>query len=341
MEDIDIAYIESPLQMFNLIEYTKANNLNINLLVLNKKTETSESNYTQIIRLIKFIDFKNKVEIDLEGEKKNLLKARFILKKLNLEKYAFKKVNAKMNIVTGEYRSLIFWMIVRYFKDRKVTVLDDGTATLRINRKTNLTPREFLKLIFYRLFSVQNKEKEPLIFYSVYNIKDKIARKDQLIVHNYSGFRGMLKEQNSNADTIFIIGSPLLEAGVVGGEDLEITISLIEKVKFDFPRFKLVYIPHRRERAEKLLALNNFIEIRALDFPFEVYPLIMKESTSIVAGFYSSLYDNLASIYNGEIKIIAYILPDSVIAKEWKAFVSSVYKNYGEENAGRIELRTI
>lgn len=59
---------------------------------------------------------------------------------------------------------------------------------------------------------------------------------------------------------------------------------------------------------------------------------------SSIAGFYSSLYDNLIMIYGDKIKITSYVINEANLSPEWKSFVGCIYDNYSRYNNANIEL---
>ncbi|WP_447883908.1 polysialyltransferase family glycosyltransferase [Serratia fonticola] len=319
-----IAYIESPLQAFNLIEYLDVNNITLSLLVINKRTENSALNYGQISYLLNMIKHCKSVTIDVEGKLNRIIDIRRELKSIN----STVSRNENVVLIAGEYRARVFWMLANKFPKREVVLLDDGTATLRIKRGDNITARGFLKSVFLKLFGVINNEREKITFFSVYDIHENIAKKDRVIRHSYQNYRAKLLGLPKGENKIFIIGSPLYEAGVTKVDDIELTKKMIHNLRENNENINLIYIPHRREREEKINALKREVEVCRLDYPFEIHPLVTGENVVSIAGFYSSLYDNLIMIYDDKIKITAYVLNDGFISDEWVGFVASVYKNY-------------
>lgn len=101
-------------------------------------------------------------------------------------------------------------MLAGKFK-RNIVLLDDGTATLRINREEGISPRKIIKSIFLKSIGMVNNEFENHIF-SVYNIEEKVKKSDVVIRHCYENYKRKLERLPSNDNKVFIIGSPLYEA---------------------------------------------------------------------------------------------------------------------------------
>lgn len=329
-----IAYIESPLQAFNLIELLDAKEITIDLLIINKKTTNSLLNYKQIMNIISMVRHKVLVTIDIEGTLRNSFKIKRELKAI---KFGF-PIKNKVTLIAGEYRSRVFWFLAAKFKSRDIILLDDGTATLRINRDGGFNPRKIVKSMFLKIIGMVSYEYEKITFFSVYNIEEKVSKNDNVIMHSYENYRKKLQTLPKSENKIFIIGSPLFEAGVTSVDDIELTINMISDLISNQPDCSFYYVPHRRERDKKIKRISELVEIKRFDFPFEVYPLMEKENVSSIAGFYSSLYDNLITIYGKNIKITSYVIDADKIAPEWKVFVGSVYDNYTRYKNANIEL---
>lgn len=313
------AYIESPLQAFNLMEYTGFANIEIDILIINKKTLVSKKNYPQILSVVKNIKIKKIIDIDIESGKGNVLKI------WKLVKLYVPRTDVPYTLICGEYRSMIFWYICGRFLNRRVIMLDDGTATLRINRK-NRTIKSAFRNHIYRILGFIDVFLEPIVFFSVYDIHAVISGKDRLIAHKYDFFKKKMESFPTGDNVVYVIGSPFLEAGVVNDDDIKTTLGMIEKLKCKYP--KVIYISHRREREEKLLAINKHVLVERLDYPFELLPLVLGKRIKAIAGFYSSLFDNMHIICGDDLDIECFYLPQASINPSWSAFVSDVYKNY-------------
>ncbi|WP_368926845.1 hypothetical protein [Serratia marcescens] len=329
-----IAYIESPLQAFNLIEYLDAKNIVLDLLIVNKRSANSALNHGQIVYLLKMIKHRSLETIDVEGKLGNAFEIKRQLKSVT------SVVNAKetVTLIAGEYRARVFWILAHKYSRRNVVLLDDGTATLRIKRYNNLTTRGVVKSILLKSLGMANNEREKITFFSVYDIEGNVSKRDAVIRHSYQNFKAKLANLPNGKSRIFIIGTPLYEAGVTSVDDIDLTLRMINDLKSNQTDTELVYIPHRREREEKIDEIRKHVEVRRLDFPFEVYPIVAGENVSCIAGFYSSLYDNLVKIYDEKIKIIAYVLDEKVLSPEWNGFVGAIYKNYESYEKADITL---
>ncbi|MGQ6389593.1 hypothetical protein ACUNFG_00005, partial [Serratia sp. IR-2025] len=242
--DTYIAYIESPLQAFNLIEFLDVKKISLEILIINKKTENSALNYNQIMNIVDMIKYKKLVVIDVEGTLKNSLKIKSALKGIGGGGINKNRVT----LIAGEYRARVFWMLAGKFKKRSIVLLDDGTATLRINREEGISPRKIIKSLFLKSIGMVNNEFEKITFFSVYNIGEKVKKSDTVIRHCYENYKKKLASLPSDNNKVFIIGAPLFEAGVTSIDDIQLTLNMIKDLLKSKPESVFYYVPHRRER---------------------------------------------------------------------------------------------
>ena len=327
-----LAYIESPLQAFNLMEYAGFHKIEIDIVIINKKTSVSKKNHTQILSVIKNIKINRLIEIDIEAGKKNIVKIRQLVNSY------LPRIGELYSLICGEYRSMIFWYVCGRFSNRNVIMLDDGTATLRINRKSR-TAKNTLRNYVYRMLGFTDGFIEPISFFSVYDIRAVISIKDTLIPHRYYYFKEKMESFPAGDNVVYVIGSPFLEAGVVNDDDIRTTLNMIDRLKCKYP--KIIYISHRRERDEKLIAINNHVPVESLDYPFELLPLVLGKKIKAIAGFYSSLFDNMHIICGDDLDIECFYLPQSSINPSWCSFVSDVYKNYLSYPGGAFKFHSL
>lgn len=314
-----LAYIESPLQAFNLMEYAGRYQIIIDTVIINKKSIVSKKNHIQILSVIKNIKINKIIEIDLEAGKKNIFKIQCLINSF------LPRTNEPYVLICGEYRSMIFWYICGRFSKRNIIMVDDGTATLRINRKSR-SYKKFFRDFIYKMLGFVDGFREPVVFFSVYEISRVISKKDILIPHEYNYFKHKMESFHLSDNVVYVIGSPFLEAGVVNGDDIITTVDMLTRLKKKYQ--EVIYIAHRRERDEKLLAIREHVPVESLDYPFELLPLVLQKKINAIAGFYSSLFDNMHIICGDTLDIECFYLPQDSINPSWRSFVSDIYTNY-------------
>lgn len=327
-----IAFVESPLQAFNLLEFHRKHPGKIDFIVVNKNTKLSSENYRQMSFSLREIACDRLIFIEFYPVRNPLACIFYLWRAVILARALPEK---KIKLIGGEYRSLFFWSLASKLGRRvsSIFILDDGTATLRINRKNGDARASFgLKGIvrdyLLRAMGFSLDRSRAISFFTAYDIRNVVAVTDEIIPNDYSEYRSIISRFPPDDGVVFIIGTPLYEAGVVGDVDVEVTMAMIDAISREFGGKKILYVSHRREREDKLRRLCERVEIVSLGFPFELYSLVNGKALSCVAGFYSSLFDNLAMIFGRNISIQAYELDLELVNEGWKDFVSSVYGNY-------------
>lgn len=331
-----ISYIESPTQLLNLIEWAQTSGVQVHYLILNVRSRTSKKTAGHIERLIPFLPVKSIEWIDLEPNLKNLGGIRNHSDRL-LD--GGLRIKEPVHMVLGEYRSILGWNLINHLACAKVTVLDDGSAMMRIQRNSPwMDLQEFATALFYRSFGIRCSKRGLLEFFSVYPLQKRIAKSDTLTKNHFKWFRSQMKGKKVS-DLHFVIGTPLQEAGVTIEDDLPFTIALLRQIKADLPvEAHLVYIPHRRERKEKLAEVSKWMPVKDLGYPFEFYSLFESEYVKNVIGLYSSLFDNLHYIFEKDIHIVSYELNGIKVTKKYKQLLEDSYSNY--KNYG-FDIRSI
>jgi len=334
---MNLSFVESPLQAINAIEYLNANHIKSTqcTFVVFSNPSVSSSNLQQIKYVLNLFNYSNCVTLDLDGGLKDLIKSRnkVIALKKSLSKHAVK------TCILGEYRSLAARAIISQLKPLTTVVVDDGNATLRINRVCPVTTlADKAKRLLAKLFGFSIAPPSNITFFSVYDINEKLAYDDSLLKNSYYFLKNKMAKY-SDSQKIFIIGSPLEAAGVVE-QDLNLTLTLIKQAIVDnlTSKAQLVYISHRRESTTKKAAISNFgVKVLSLPYPFELYALINQVNTVKICGFYSSLFTNLLTL-NNNIKITSYQITPQIIKPEYLDFVNNVYENYKNLSDPRLVI---
>ncbi|OOF01927.1 hypothetical protein, partial [Salinivibrio sp. MA607] len=242
---MNLFFIESPLQALNAIEFVscKDNKQGKDLFIILSDGTMSETNLAQIEFVLNFFGYDDKVIFNINGGVKSLFLHR---EQVRMLAKRYSKYNIEYCVI-GEYRSLASRVLINKIKPKKVVTVDDGTATLRIERskKPSVKIRLITTLCKFGLgFDITLKQ--GVHFFSVYDISNKLTKGDCLHTNRYSFLKSKLYDY-PKSNKHFIIGSPLKEAGVVK-EDIILTIKKIDKIVSltKSKKSDLVYIAHRR-----------------------------------------------------------------------------------------------
>lgn len=337
---MNVAIIDSPLQALNAIECLNSSHLDNEqcCFIIFSNIAVSNSNLEQIEFVLNLFGYSDRIVLNVNGGFKGLIKSRAEIKGL-AKKLSKDKVKT---CLLGEYRSVAAKALVNEIQPGQLIIVDDGNATLRINRvSSSTTILGKLKELFARLFSLKITLWKKITFFSVYDISKQISLNDKLICNDYSFLKNRMSEY-PNSEKEFIIGSPLQAAGVVE-DDLALTFTLIDNILRNKSRTKneLLYISHRRESKNKLATIAQYgIKVVSLSYPFELYALMNNENAVEINGFYSSLFPNLLNL-NNDISITAYRVASSIIRPQFKEFVVSVYDSYQYMNDPRLQLKNM
>jgi hypothetical protein len=337
---MNLAIVESPLQALNIIEYfnTAKNKNKKCTVVIFSNSCVSDANLKQIEFVLDFFSFNERLVLDINAGLKGLISSRRKIKALA------KKLSATSveSCVLGEYRSLAARALVNTLQPNEVVVVDDGNATLRINRRLASTSiSEKLRFLLASLFTLNIKASKEITFFSVYDIRLKLSKRDKFISNNYHSLKKKMNEYPDSPKE-FIIGSPLKAAGVVDNDN-ELTLALINSIVENAKVSKkdLIYISHRRESSEKLTLISDYgVEVVSLSYPFELYTLVNNVNVVKIHGFYSSLFFNLLKL-NDRISVCSYRFSLSLVRPQFKVFVENVYKTYRELGDLRLSLFSV
>ena len=318
-----IAYIESPLQALNAIEYVNRFGSHADSVFLLRKG-VEEKNYKQIIGVLELFDYQNTRVIDLEGTFTSLYKGKNAVLEVLKEFLGDKS----LIFVLGEYRSLPGRFIANYLPFKEVVIVDDGNATFEINRtKFEFDLNSLIKNFLFSFKGIKTSLNHPLTFFTIYNLESRLNIEDKVICNDYSYCKSLLLGEKPD-NRVFIIGSPLRMARVVD-DDISLTIKLIEKCKKRFLNFELIYFAHRREEQEKLDEIKKTgVSVVQFEYPLELYPFVCGSVPKHIVGFVSSLFDNIPLIFGGGTKITSFVIPRRLISLEQKNIYKEIYCDY-------------
>lgn len=332
-----LAIVDSPLQALNAIEYlnrSDSRDYKCKFVVFDGVGE-SDTAFQQIAKVLDLFGYECNLRVRMSGGYRSLLKSIGILRRSSK---AVKKLQVEECII-GEYRLMAAWVLTGATKTHKVAVVDDGSATLRIDRTK---PVGRFSRLYSKLLAVlvggSVLPPDGVCFFSVYDIRHKLSANDSYSRNSYPFIKKHLCSL-SPAPVEFIVGSPLAEAGVLK-EDKTVIESLIAQLLLhrNTPRDRLIYVAHRRESRDKLLFIERLgVKVISLDYPFELYALIEKKATTRISGFYSSVFANLLNIYQ-EIDILAFRLREESVDAKFRQFVQSVYQTYEDMHDPRITI---
>ncbi|MCB9409874.1 hypothetical protein [Mycolicibacterium sp.] len=337
-----VAFIDSPLQALNLLEYSKRFSREVDVVVVGDVAEPESCSQIEAV-------------LSLLGPKQ-IIQREWMLRPAGPHR-AQRSVASGVaalrshlppgphEFIVGEYRSAFSWAVLHRLKDlaRNVVVVDDGTAMLRIDRQKSI-PRsreqwrlQLKRLIFLALGIRGIVPRSDLTFFTSFAINDRVAPGDTVIRNDYRTLSSELRELPPDEDSVYVIGGPYLEGGDVDQGDVELALELIGFAA-DYTGKEVIYMAHRRERAEKLNVLRREVTVVTPDVPFEIYPRVIGRRPRFIVGYYSSVFVTAAELLGNAVDIIALEMPRHQINSSWLPFIDAVYEYYRTELPTAIRI---
>ncbi|MCQ9074152.1 hypothetical protein [Vibrio harveyi] len=326
-----VAIVESPLQLMSFFEYKFRNEKYEFKLVINKNTGVSSANYNVIMSLLKLVDVDvdSILEVDISSNFFGMIKSPVQTYKI------LKFLLGSDLILIGEYRSDYYHCMSNLTFVKNIVYLDDGNAIRRIKNTIERSHQSFRKIF------PLTRPKEYRFFTSFIGLPDLInGKKIHYEFNDYSFTQSYLMNNDKVKEIrddsyIYIIGSPLSEAGVCSYEsEIKLIDILIDYIYKNFKGKKIKYIPHRRESKIKLdYVTMNDILIDELYLPIEFKSLMFK--SEYMVGFYSSCFETIPMFFD-DVNIISLKIPENFICSKWKEFVEEQYKAYDKNEKIKI-----
>lgn len=328
-EERNLFLINYPLQLINAIEAQKHFKTQNNVLVIFYYAG-QESNYNQLVKLIGLFEYSK-----LIFYKKNRMS--FMTDLINeIQKESYSKV------FTGFF-SLNSRRIIANIMYSDLYLIDDGVYSISIHNQLYGLNKEgyknyittylehehtsFVKQIsfyFYfhyrknylKLFGYKNDmDSINLKFYTIFDLPR--YRHEVIIKNNFDFFKSYysgkhkLSSQHETripSDAIFFLGQPLYNSLTISYTEYLYFLQAI----FSFYKQNIIYIPHRGENENTFEDIKNlypqFIEVRKLSQPFELYLLENNILINHLVSFVSSALFTVKKLYPN-VTIEAFKLP--------------------------------
>jgi hypothetical protein len=250
-----------------------------------------------------------------------------------------KEIGKIYNIFIGEYRSEFMRYYAVFTKSEKIFLLDDGNVTIEMNKQRaasngeapSYERRSILHASALRLIGVKSQHIETLNYFTVYNVKPKLG--ESVVKNSFNFVKSKISAGVTTVDErIYFLGTELDFAFPVPIVKNENYMKLMVQVREYFNDFKIVYFPHRREPDEKLSILENELnfQVQRIDVPIEIHLVKNAIYPKILAGFYSTAFDNLKIIFPN-IDSVVFPIDRDKIHPDYREYIQNIY-DYYEEN---------
>lgn len=342
----NIFLVKSPLQLLNAIEAKNYYNIKDDECVLVILGDSKS--YSQLINLasisnqwehivmlssvsLMFFDPWQTTAIDTKNTNKSIMRSTFFtIRRLNR---MAKNIGTVIRIFIGDYNYLYMRHFINLVPHSETVLLDDGTATMEVGRRrlSNIDENEIpniekaVKIYAKRIMlGLNDKDPKRLTFFSAYDIETR--NNDKVIKNSFRYLKSASKSMTKD-NSVYFLGSPLIETGVVSQKDYIAQLSLIKEY---YINKEVIYISHRREDKENLNFIRRDLNIKicSFDYPIEYQISILGPVPSVVSSFVSSALENIRLIMDDELSVVSFKLIDGTYEK--KDRMNAVYDYYRE-----------
>lgn len=205
--------------------------------------------------------------------------------------------------------------IAKHLKYDSLVVLDNGIDTIRCaeERKREILDRlrttasVFGKMsarakFRQRYFTWDRYSPDAVTFFSAYDID--VASPDRLERNEYMRCRSMAQDRYSD-DLVWVLGEALVDDEILTERSY---LRVMDDIFSSHSDGELVYIAHPRESEEMLDKIRARYSIEVVRFvrPVEIEIVQASVQPRTVVSFCSSALENLATIYGGSLRVLAY-----------------------------------
>lgn len=338
-----IAVVFTPLQALNLVEYSRRFGRQIDVVMVGVFSSGIEPHIrTQIETTLSTFNPREVIYHESELRTNGPMGARRLIASA-AGAFQAHLTAGPYEFVVGEYRSHFAWAVLHSLKSlvQRVIVVDDGSATLRIDRRRRSALRSpdarRQKLAVLMLLAMGIRAAVPstgLTFFTTYAIDDHIASGDAIVRNDYQTLSAELRNLPPDDDSVYVIGGPhwgsmprAWQAGEVEKADLELALEL-SRFAAEYTGMEVLYMAHRRESAEKLDAIRKEFRVVTPTVPFEIYPRVLGKRPRAIVGYYSSVIITAAELLGDSVDIIALQIPREFTDVSWRPFIDEVYRYF-------------
>jgi hypothetical protein len=339
-----VAFVFSPLQALNLVEYCERFNRQLDVVVVGGVSALEPTSRKQIDAVLALANPREILYHEWGLRPTRPIGARRAVASATATLRAHLTAGPR-EFVVGEYRSGFSWAVLHGLKvlPRHVVVVDDGAATVRIDRrnsflKSQRVRRQKLKALTFLAMGIRGAvSSSGLTFFTAYRIDDHLAANDTIVFNDYRTLTAELRNLPPDNDTVYVIGTPLLEAGVVDKGDVDLALELT-RFAAESTGKQAIYMAHRRERVEKLDALREEFSVVVPNVPFEIYPRVLGKRPRTIVGYYSSVFVTASELLGDSVEIIALRIPRESINDSCFSSVDGVYRYYDSQLKATVRV---
>jgi hypothetical protein len=350
---MNVFLIETPHQLLNAIEARHFLGLRDSHLVVVLVEDYPQQAYTPLVRAEDWITVhyvpneitpETVIHHTLKFHKSERIRSYFqtykllvLRKRLDVIARSFRKVRT---VFLGNYNYGYMRHFANMLKPETVYLLDDGTATLIINKRRKegrhledryVGLRRFMLYFIDLLLGMKVKQFKNITFFTTYDLTTKAE--DRVINHNYSYLRSIAGAGRPNNE-IYFLGTTLIAEGL----SKQHYIDYFRKVLQYFQGQKIVYIYHKGEPTERIAFIKENLGVQVLNFGIPIeYQLAIRQRPRVLASFCCSALENCRIIFGDELQIKSfYIDPDDCPLNP--DFIRDIYAYYESKSGPAFEV---
>ena len=325
---MNVFLIASPLQLLNALEAQRHLRLPVAVCDLIFLVVGSPGNRQQLGRLVDASDW-NRIHVVRCSSENRFLRWLSIQKRLAALVRSYGLID---RLFIGNYLSELHRQMARDFAPRAVWSLDDGTATLWVNKlrrqagpgrkKARLRLPSLVKHVF---FGVRDAHVDRLNYFTIYPVDSRPG--EEVVKNTYERLRGLPKSWQ-RVEEVYFLGEPYYEKQVM--PSLEIYMGYLKAVREYFGNRPVVYLPHRREDAGKLKVIEREFGMTIKSFGLPIEYALCKHGIrpATVATLVSSAVGNLHAIFRGAVPIKSFRIRQKDISAPFRSKIEEYYRYY-------------
>ena len=335
-----IFLIATPLQALNAIEARHHFKLAAEQCQLVWFHSGSEANDRQTEDMLGQADWVRTDTIHYSGRNFRCWKQRFdevnaVARSMERTEYLF----------MGDYAFDLMRHFTHAVERREVVVLDDGNATLLIDRARRdsggpyfLRPHSFggrIKcLIKTRGCGMNRSLVDELTFFTIYDLD--ADDRTTVVPNTYAHLRSRLNLA-SRSDETFLLGDATPDKNQMR-EDAY--FDCLERALDYLGRSSVLYMAHRLEKPEKLRKIESRfgIPVRESTMPIECRLCLSESVPKVIAGFFSSALDSCRVLCGERTRIKSFYIDPAYCSPAIRGEIEGLHRHYESCRSGNFEL---
>ncbi len=324
--------VSSPLQLLCAIEAKAHFKTKNNILVIVYYSGDTQSSIEHTEKVAALSEWDEVIRLNSASKQSKYKEYLALLKYLKQFEYDY--------IFAGHLGN-IQKTVVASMKKEAFFIIDDGMVTLNLhkfafnpNNKPKRTLKQKLKELRFTLLGYKTQMRDTINYFTYFDLQPYAD--EQIVKNRFEYLLSTHLGDLAQDDTVYFIGQSLLADNLL---DKETFIAYMQKVIDSYHGKKIVFIPHRREKAPKELEAlvgDNF-RIEYFHGPVEIEFVLQKILPMHIASFCSSGLMTLKKIFP-DAQYDAFVLEQEDLNKR-KEGIKNAYRVLSEEGFSLITLK--